>query len=68
MTRTITIEDIELARSDLGDGGWSLHLGDDPRVLASGESDWDERVGWLRPDGADYQAALAAARAATPTE
>lgn len=58
---TVTRDEIEVLRSDLGDGGWSLHRGDDAQVLASGEAAWDEERGeWDRPIEADYAAALAA--------
>jgi hypothetical protein len=55
---------ITLVRSDMGDGGWSLHGrradiddGKDPDgawpILLSGESETDAEGEWLRPNAAD---------------
>ena len=60
-------EKIEMVRSDMGDGGWSLHpvgysdedyaAGNVP-LLASGEAVADGKTGeWDRPNAADYAAA-----------
>lgn len=56
--------ELVLCRSDMGDGGWSLHapgVGDveiadgDDLVLLDGPSEWDEEAcGWVRPTEADY--------------
>ena len=63
---TITTEtEITLCRSDMGDGGWSLHAGDsdDAPILCSGESDRDaDGRCWVRPDVADYREATRALR------
>lgn len=58
---------IKLVRSDMGDGGWSLHpAGYDDKdfaagnvpVLVSGIAEWDDALGeWDRPNEADYAAA-----------
>jgi hypothetical protein len=59
---------LELVRSDMGDGGWSLHVhrtdideSDDPvgayPIVASGESPCDASGEWMRPNAADYAAA-----------
>lgn len=66
---------LELVRSDLGDGGWSLHakredLLDNPMcdsqdcypLLVSGESKAGPDGEWLRPKKADYAAAQKKAR------
>jgi len=65
-----------LCRSDLGDGGWSLYLGDttdeeiregDATPLLAGPAAWiftPSRPGeWSRPNAADYRAALITATA-----
>ena len=52
-----------LVRSDLGDGGWSLHapgttdeqIAEGHGILLSGTANWD--TGWDRPNEADYAAA-----------
>lgn len=55
-----------LCRSDLGDGGWSLHAPleseeDDyqgPELLLHGSAEWDHASGdWNRPNAADYKRA-----------
>ena len=46
---------LELLRSDLGDGGWSLHDGDGPPII-DGPATWVEGDGWDRPNQADYDA------------
>lgn len=62
---------LELVRSDRGDGGWSLHphgysddqyaAGDVP-VLASGTAEVDKETGaWSRPNQEDYTMAERAA-------
>jgi hypothetical protein len=64
---------IELLRSDLGDGGWSLHVRrtdvdeqEDPArawpVVHSGESDRGNDGEWERPDKGDWAVAHARAR------
>lgn len=69
---------LELVRSDMGDGGWSLHAhrtdvdeSDDPvaawPMVACGEAAWVETDGdwigdWSRPNEDDYAVALGAAR------
>ena len=60
-----TKRDLELIRSDMGDGGWSLHLrGDEDEdgmpnnVLLSGESKRSDSGEWLRPNKEDYEEAL----------
>lgn len=67
--------DLELVRSDTGDGGWSLHApelddedGQSP-VLVSGEAEWDETANhgygdWNRPNQGDYDEAQKAREAA----
>jgi hypothetical protein len=58
--------DLTLCRNDLGDGGWSIHLGDHSRVLASGCAEWDEtKQRWRRPTEADYAGALVVTRASS---
>lgn len=63
---------IEMIRSDMGDGGWSLHahrtdVDDDPvaeyPLLASGESARDDEGEWTSPTDADYELAQAKAQA-----
>jgi len=58
--------DLILVRSDLGDGGWSLHMpgsSDEEIVegdgfLLSGTSEWDDdSQSWGRPNVADYMKA-----------
>jgi esterase/lipase len=53
--------DIELLRSDLGDGGWSLHAPESEgwALLASGEAERTPN-GWSRPNAQDYAVAMAA--------
>jgi len=56
-----------LCRSDLGDGGWSLHEPDatdediaegDDTALVTGTAEWDEDAQqWDRPNMDDYQKA-----------
>ncbi len=50
---------LELVRSDMGDGGWSMHVvGDeDDTPVLDGPSQWSEDEGWLRPDADDYDVA-----------
>jgi hypothetical protein len=58
-----------LCRSDMGDGGWSLHApgstdeqiasGDAP-PLVSGDSEKDDDGKWVRPNADDYLAAVSA--------
>lgn len=59
-----------LLRSDVGDGGWSLHTtdqiadsdasGEPPEVLLSGPAQWDEASeDWSRPNTEDVAAAMA---------
>ena len=59
---------LELVRSDMGDGGWSLHAHrtdideqEDPvaawPILLSGESEADEDGDWIRPTEEDYDEA-----------
>jgi len=43
---------LELVRSDHGDGGWSLEVGD--RIVLAGPSDRDACGEWTRPDAEDY--------------
>lgn len=60
--------DLVLCRSDMGDGGWSLHApGATDEQIAEGEAlplldgpaEWDDAVGdWDRPNDADYAAAI----------
>lgn len=66
---------LEMVRSDMGDGGWSLHAHrtdiDESEdsvaawpIVASGEATWlDDDGDWDRPNESDYAAALEAARA-----
>lgn len=55
----ITMGEIKLCRSDQGDGGWSLHLGNGDEVLVSGEAEWlEDEDRWTRPDSDDYTSAL----------
>lgn len=51
--------DIGLLRSDLGDGGWSLHADDEESTLLhSGDSEPDDSAsGWARPNQADWDLA-----------
>lgn len=58
-----------LCRSDLGDGGWSLHTpgttdddiaAGDPGYLVSGNAQMQRNGEWSRPNEADYKAAEAA--------
>jgi hypothetical protein len=61
---TTTAIELELCRSDTGDGGWSLHLTDDDSTLVlDGPSDADSDGEWLRPDPADYDDARRLAEA-----
>lgn len=49
--------ELEVVRSDQGDGGWSIHVEDDDdpgNWVLCGPSEWDERYGdWIRPTEAD---------------
>ena len=64
------INKFEMARSDQGDGGWSLHpagytdeqyAGGSVPLLVSGPAEWiPESREWNRPNAADYEAAEAA--------
>jgi len=58
---TVTADQLTICRSDLGDGGWSLHRGDEDDVLASGEAEQTDD-GWSRPNADDYRAAIDASR------
>lgn len=68
--------EIEVVRSDMGDGGWSLHpagysdadyAGGNVPLLASGGATMDEETGdWDRPNAADYAAAEEAREGAAP--
>lgn len=61
---------LTLCRSDMGDGGWSLHPADvtDGEIaagiadlLSCGEAEWEEQAQrWSRPDAGDYEQALLA--------
>lgn len=55
-------DELEICRSDLGDGGWSLHIPDDDTdagLLLSGESDRDASgIGWSRPNDEDREEAM----------
>lgn len=51
---------LELLRSDLGDGGWSLHL-PTGELVAAGPSEANENGDWLRPDATDEAYARAQA-------
>lgn len=60
---TYTRKDLTLCRSDTGNGGWSLHLGDDDFVLNSGKAEWieetqEQRGHWNGPTEDDYEEAL----------
>jgi hypothetical protein len=58
---------LELVRSDMGDGGWSIHvrrtdvdeatdpIGAWPIVLSDGDGAWDETEReWARPNAGDW--------------
>lgn len=58
---TVRNSDLELIRSDAGDGGWSLHLRDAEDedgiplfIAASGPSGTGADGEWLRPNADDY--------------
>lgn len=53
---------LEMVRSDMGDGGWSLHRPGEMEPVLSGPSEANEDGEWLRPNADDY--ALAERRAA----
>lgn len=46
--------EMDLVRSDNGDGGWSLHPDGEDSLVLSGPSECDGDGDWLRPNGADY--------------
>jgi len=62
------LSDLVVCRSDVGDGGWSLHApwatdgqiaNGDQLPLRSGAATWDEQKGsWDRPDKRDRQEAM----------
>jgi hypothetical protein len=63
---TPTANDLVLCRSDMGDGGWSLHAPDstdeaiacgEACYLTSGEAKMQDGK-WTRPDPSDYGRAL----------
>ena len=71
----LKMDEIILARSVSGDGGWSLHApwqiaeaeihGEAPEFLTSGAALWDGiEDGWDRPNAGDYLDALEAAEVA----
>ena len=55
--------ELEVCRSDMGDGGWSLHAVDsgfvsEDEVLLSGPAEWDDYGGvWDRPNEVDWHIA-----------
>lgn len=58
-----TEKDLVLCRSNTGDGGWSLHLGDNLSPLTFGPAEWIEendlyRGHWSRPNKDDIEDAL----------
>lgn len=64
----VTAADLILARSDAGDGGWSLHApgSTDEQIaeggapaLAEGEAEMGDDGEWSAPTPADFAAALA---------
>lgn len=69
----LTLDDLELVRSDAGDGGWSIHLRgsldlqNDPMPDAPLLSGLAERIGgyWDRPTSNDYDTALLTAHERT---
>lgn len=63
---TYDISLMETVRSDLGDGGWSIHVlrtdldQDDERawpIVASGTAELADDGGWTRPNEDDWSAA-----------
>lgn len=57
--------ELELLRSDQGDGGWSLHIvGDESEddLVVSGPSSPKRDGGWHRPNEKDWQVAVALAK------
>lgn len=54
MGTTFTRIDFELNRSDLGDGGWSLHLPGQETWILSGPGSMGPDGSWARPDERDY--------------
>ena len=68
------LDQLVLVRSDLGDGGWSIHVrrtdvdeAEDPvaawPIVASGEASSDGDGGWDRPNHENWREARAAAAA-----
>lgn len=60
---TYTIKDLTLCRSNVGDGGWSLHLKGEFYPLLTGQAEWieetQEQYGhWTGPDADAYEEAL----------
>lgn len=50
--------ELGLLRSDLGDGGWSIHREDNDELILSGEATADDSAeGWDRPNAVDWQEA-----------
>jgi hypothetical protein len=57
---SVSSDDFEILRSDLGDGGWSLHYQGEDDESASGESEKGEDGEWERPNADDYADAIEA--------